>query len=73
MENAAPVTVAMRYDGGDWETVCTAAAGGKRVRAVGVPLRRCDRFALRFSGSGAWTLWAVGVALRRERNDRKGG
>lgn len=73
MENSAAVTVAVRYDGGDWETVCTVSAGAMRVLTVGAPLRRCDRFALRFSGSGAWTLRAVGIAARRERNDRKGG
>lgn len=73
MANEKAVTVAAAYDGGSWETLCTLAAGAERVVAVPTPLRRCSRFALRFTGSGAWTLHAAGLAVRRERNERKGG
>lgn len=60
LEAGTRCTVFLRYDGGEWETVRTVEAIGKR-RSVPIPIipRRYERFAVKAQGTGEMTLWAV--------------
>ena len=73
MENAAAVTVKITYNGGALETVTTLAAGDKGTKYTPVPIRRCDRFGLQISTTGAWKLYSMEIETRAESTNRKGG
>ena len=73
MENAGPVTVTVSYNGGAFENAFTLAASGKCARNAPVPIRRCDRFAVKLAGSGAMTLTALELEVRAQQTNRKGG
>ena len=71
MENAGAVTVQISYNGGSFETAATiSAATGKAVSCVPVPIRRCDRFRVKLSTTGAWKLYGMEIETRAERTRR---
>ena len=71
MENAGAVTVQISYNGGSYETAATIpAATGKAVSYVPVPIRRCDRFRVKLTASGAWKLYGMEIETRAERTRR---
>ena len=71
MENAGAVTVQISYNGGSCETAATIpAATGKAVSYVPVPIRRCDRFRVKLTASGAWKLYGMEIETRAERTRR---
>ena len=71
MENAGAVTVQISYNGGSYETAATIpAATGKAVSYVPVPIRRCDRFRVKLSTTGAWKLYGMEIETRTERTRR---
>ena len=72
LENAGAVTVSVQYDGGAWETAATCPAGARHTRYVPVPIRRCDRFALKLTTTGAWRLRAVELEVRARPANRRG-
>lgn len=60
------LTVSIRYDDGDsWVQVAQLSGEGK-TKSVYLPVlpRRCDRFALRFQGSGDWELQSLALETR---------
>ena len=71
LESAGAVTVEISYNGGSFETAATIPAGGKGVSYVPVPIRRCDRFGLRLTTTGAWKLYAMEIETRAERTNRR--
>ena len=73
LESAGAVTVQISYNGGVWETAATIPAGVKQARYIPVPIRRCDRFGLKISTTGAWRLYGMEIETRAERTSRKGG
>lgn len=73
MENANAVTVTVKYNSGSFETAFTIPTEGKSARNFPVPIRRCDRFALKLTGTGQMRLYAMEAELRTERTNRKGG
>lgn len=74
MENAGAVTVQISYNGGSYETAATIpAATGKAVSYVPVPIRRCDRFRVKLSTTGAWKLYGMEIETRAQSTSRKGG
>lgn len=71
LENAGAVTVQISYNGAQWETASSIPAGEKRARYIPVPIRRCDRFGLKLSTTGAWRLYGMEIETRAERTSRK--
>ena len=71
LDNAAALTAAVAYDGGDFTTAATVPAGHRSVRGFPLPLRRCDRFALRLTGPAPWTLHGLAIETRTEATRRK--
>ena len=64
--SASSLTVSIRYDdGASWVQVAQLSGDGK-TRSVYLPVlpRRCDRFALRFQGSGDWELQSLALETR---------
>lgn len=61
----AALTVRIRYDGGSWIKAAELSGNGSK-RSVYLPMlpRRCDHFALRFEGSGAWELHSLALETR---------
>ena len=73
LESEKAVTVTVSYNGGAFEAAYTFAAGGKSAVTAPVPIRRCDRFAVKLTGSGQLRLYAMELELRAEQTNRKGG
>ena len=71
MENANPVTVKISYNGGAPETAITLAAGAKQTNYIPVPIRRCDRFGINLSTTGAWKLFALEIETCAGRTRRR--
>ena len=71
LDNAAAVTAAVAYDGGDFIAAATVPAGHRSARGFPMPLRRCDRFALRLTGPAPWTLHGLAVETRTEGTRRR--
>lgn len=65
------MTVEIRYDNGDWLTSATLTSQGKRTEYVPVPIRRCDRYALRLTGTAPWTLYALQWEFYASQRNRK--
>lgn len=66
LESQASVAVAICYDNEDeWTTVKSLSGDGKR-RSYYLPVlpRRCDRFRLRFTGSGDWALESLALEYK---------
>lgn len=56
----ATAKVEIKYDSGDtWQTVGQLTAGAKRTHVLPVIPRRADHYRLRFSGTGAVTLYSI--------------
>lgn len=72
-ESEEDLVVTVSYDGGASESVTRLAASDKTTRYIPVPIRRCDRFSLSISTTGAWKLYAMEIETRAERTTRKGG
>ncbi len=55
------LTVFVRYDGGAWEDKGTVRGTTLQPRSVTVPIlpRRCDHFALKLAGTGAFRLYSL--------------
>ena len=71
LDNTAALTAALSYDGGDFVTAAAVPAGHRSARGFALPLRRCDRFALRLTGPAPWTLHGVAVETRTEATRRR--
>ena len=72
-ESENDLTVEISYNGGAFETVTVLASGGKNTKYSPLPIRRCDRFRIKISTTGAWKLYAMEFEVRAERTNRKGG
>lgn len=70
-EEGAGLTVRVRYNGGEWETAAVYAPGGKGSRYLPIPVRRCERFALRIEADGSWRLHALEWELLTGTEARK--
>ena len=58
MERGAEMSVDVMFDSsGKWERVATAQSQLKRAISLPLRMRRCDHFALRFSGQGAVRIY----------------
>ena len=71
---AGPLTVRLACDGGAFETAATLpAAQGRAAAYLPVPIRRCQRFALRLTCGKAWRLYGMEIETRAQRANRTGG
>ena len=65
LDNGTSFRIQIRYDGGAWRQVRTITGDGKKKSwYIPVMLRRCDHFALRFSGTGKAVLHSLALELR---------
>lgn len=71
--DVAALTVTISYNGGAFRSVTALPSGGKNVRYVPVPIKRCDRFSVKLSANSAWKLYGMQIEVRTERSSRKGG
>lgn len=72
LENAAPVTVSVAYDGGTFTSVGTLSPlPAAAPRALALPTRRHHRMAVRLSGPAPWTLHALGFETRAGNANRR--
>lgn len=67
------VTLSVAYDGGDWETSATLPETELVTKYVPVPIRRCDSFRIKITGTGDFQLYAMQIETRAEETNRKGG
>ena len=51
--------VSVRCDGGNWMPAAQWQPGAKKSGYFPVPLRRCERYALKIEADGPWKLWAL--------------
>lgn len=66
------IEIEVKYDSANaWEELGSVPAGGKAAKYLAFPVRRCDRFALRLTGAGPWTVWALEIECRAESTARK--
>lgn len=75
LEQGTRVEAAIKYDeSGTWITAARLRGDGSR-RSVYLPIlpRRCDRFRLRFRGSGSWRLESFALELRGGSPERRPG
>lgn len=59
LETGATVTIKIKYDGGQWETLWTLTQGIKRSVQIPILPRRCDYYRIRIEGTGMWRLYAM--------------
>lgn len=59
LEAGTEVTVKLRLDAGEWETVCRQKAASKRTITLPIAARRCDHLRLRLEGSGPMVLYTL--------------
>lgn len=52
MSAGSSITVEVREDFGEWHTVHTADITAQMTKVVNLPVKRCDRFDVRISGTG---------------------
>ena len=71
LDNTSAVTAALSYDGGEFVTAAAVPAGHRSARGFALPLRRCDRFSLRLTGTAPWTLHGLAVETRTEGTRRR--
>ena len=71
IRGAGTLRAEIAYDGGAWETAGDFSASGTGAASFSVPLRRCDRFALRLTGPAPWTVRALEVELVPGRGSRR--
>jgi hypothetical protein len=54
------VTVSVQYNSsGTWESAATLTATEKTSRYFPVPIRRCDHYRVKISGTAPWKLWSM--------------
>lgn len=71
-ETGAEITAAIRYDSaGEWQEVSELVTGAKRAVYLTLPIKRCDHFRLKLSGTGAARLYDWEFETYSESYNRK--
>lgn len=65
------LTVSIRYDGRDWETMAYWPPRSKKSGYFPVPVRRCMRYALQIEADGPWKLYEIEQELYTGADSRR--
>ncbi len=66
VESGASLTVYIKYDSGEtWETLAALAPRQKGSVVISCPIKRCDHYRIKISGSGAYKIYAMETEFRQ--------
>lgn len=71
--DTARLRVDTAYNGGTFAEVAALPSTNKTTQYLALPIKRCDRFQIRFRANSAWKLHGMEIETRTERTNRKGG
>ena len=71
--DTARLRVDTAYNGGAFAEVAALPSTNKTTQYLALPIKRCDRFQIRFRANSAWKLHGMEIETRTERTNRKGG